>query len=126
MRFTKGRSLAAALASVLATGTLLAAAPAQAASAGCTAPYWHGLGNRTCTTGSIPANSARYIYISVTACKGSPWKVWDTGTGVTIASGTGSGQGTLIERKVTGLYGNYKGKLTDACYNDEIRLSNWV
>jgi hypothetical protein len=124
MRFAKGRTFAAALASVLATGTLLAATPAQAASASCTAPFYKGTGYRTCTTGSIPANSARYINISVTACKGSPWRVWDTGTGVTIASGVGNGQNTVITRKVTGLYGNYKGKLTDACWQDKIILTS--
>jgi hypothetical protein len=124
MHLTKGRTFAAGLASVLATGTLLAATPAHAASTSCVAPFLKGTGYRTCTTGTIPANSARYINITVTACKGSPWRVWDTGTGVTIATGTGNGQSTVITRKVTGLYGTYKGKLTDACWQDKLVLTS--
>jgi hypothetical protein len=107
-----------AAAAVAATALIGAGAtPAFAASTGCTAPYWYKPWYRTCTTGTISANSKHEISISTSACKGSPWRVWDTGTGVTIASGTGTDS-----RKVGGLYGTYKAKLTDACWNDSITL----
>jgi hypothetical protein len=95
------------------------ASPAFAAGTSCTAPYWYKPWYRTCTTGTISANSKHEISISTSACKGSPWRVWDTGTGVTIASGTGTDS-----RKVGGLYGTYKAKLTDACWRDSIYISS--
>jgi hypothetical protein len=94
--------------------------PAFAGDTSCRAPYWPNGWHRTCTTGTIGPNSQHKIWISVAACKGSPWKVWDTGTGVTIASGKGS----LSSKAVGGLYGNYKAKLTDACGRDSIALAS--
>lgn len=96
------------------------ASPAFAANTSCTAPYWYKPWYRTCATGSITANSQHKIWVAVSACKGSPWKVWDTGTGKTILSGTGS----LSNKAVGGLYGSYKAKLTDACWRDTISLAS--
>jgi hypothetical protein len=96
------------------------ASPAFASSTSCTAPYWYKPWYRTCTTGTISSNSQHRIWVSVSACKGSPWKVWDTGTGKTILSGTGN----LSNKAVGGLYGNYKAKLTDACWRDTIALAS--
>ena len=99
------------------------ASPAFAAEAFCTAPYWHKPWEyRNCTSGSINANSKHTISIYIDACKGSPWKVWDTGTGKTIASGTGNGAG--INKPVGGLYGTYRAKLSDACWQDYISISS--
>ncbi|MEU3455257.1 hypothetical protein ABZ671_16925 [Micromonospora sp. NPDC006766] len=107
----------------------VATTPAQASSASCTAPYFYWGWYRTCTTGSISANSTyHFVDVRVYACVGSPWKVWDTKTGVTVASGKGPGQskGTTVKR-INGLYGSsYKAKLSDACANDKITITNNV
>ena len=97
------------------------ASPAYASGfASCTAPYWHSpVSYRKCTTGSVSANSKRQISIYVSACKGSPWKAWDIGTGVTIARGTAS----KSSFKVSGLVGNYRAQLTDACWKDYISIN---
>jgi hypothetical protein len=119
------RKTAAAMAAMatVATGLVVGvSSPALAASTSCTAPYWYKPWYRTCTTGSINANSKHKISIYIDACEGSPWKVWDTGTGKTIASGTGNGAG--INKSVGGLYGTYKAKLTDACWQDYISISS--
>jgi len=113
---------AAAITTVLVASSLgFVASPAMAASASCTAPYWYTPPYRTCTTGSIAANSSgHFIDVRVTACSGSPWKVWDTVTGVTVASGKDD-----ASRRIPGLYGSsYRAKLTDACYNDRISIDN--
>ncbi|SCL13025.1 hypothetical protein GA0070616_0103 [Micromonospora nigra] len=114
---------AALLSAVTVVATLgIAAGPASAASASCTAPYFYGGWYRTCTTGSIPANSSgHFIDVRVgPACQGSPWKVWDTVTGVTVASGKDD-----ASRRISGLYGrSYKAKLTDACWRDKISIDN--
>lgn len=121
----KSRPLQAALlAGAAVTATLgVAATPAYAASASCTAPYFYGGWYRTCTTGSIPAHSSgHFIDVHVgPACQGSPWKVWDTVTGVTVASGRDD-----ANRRIYGLYGHsYKAKLTDACWRDRISIDNY-
>lgn len=114
--FTAAATLAVAMA-----GVAVVASPAQAASSSCTAPYWYWGWSRTCTTGSIPANSSAYfVRVFVTACNGSPWYVWDTNTGVTVASGADD-----VDQRIYGLYGSsYRAKLTDACANDYISISN--
>ena len=95
--------------------------PAMAASASCTARYFYKPFYRTCTTAAIPAHSTgHFVDVRVTACTGSPWKVWDTVTGVTVASGKDD-----ASRRIYGLYGSsYRAKLTDACYNDRISIDN--
>ena len=123
MRFVKRRMCAVAITSVIAlAGVMVAASPAYAASASCTAPYFHTGFARTCTTGSIAANSVlHFVDVHVDACSGSPWKVWDTQTGVTVATGAGSTRLTVI----WGLYGSsYKAMLTDACWTDRIEIEN--
>ncbi len=124
MRFLKRRLRAVAVTSVVAlTGVVLAGSPAYAAtSASCTAPYFHSGVYRTCTTGSVSANpTSHFVDVHVRACTGSPWKVWDTQTGVTVATGKGS----VGTRVIWGLYGSsYKAKLTDACANDWIQIES--
>ncbi|MEU1813023.1 hypothetical protein [Micromonospora aurantiaca (nom. illeg.)] len=119
----KSRPLQAALLSGAAVAATLgvAAGPAQAASSSCTAPYFYKPFYRTCTTGTISANSSgHFIDVRVTACSGSPWRVWDTATGVTVASGKED-----ANRRITGLYGSsYRAKLADACYNDRVSIDN--
>lgn len=115
----KSRKLALSLALVTSTTAAVVgavASPALAASSSCTAPYFYG-SYRTCNTGAVSANSAHQLSIVVSACKGSPWKVYDTSNNVTVASGTGS-----TTRVVSGLYGTYKGRFTDACYRDKIQI----
>ncbi|MFG3423251.1 hypothetical protein [Micromonospora sp. NPDC048063] len=112
---------------LLLTGAAVAAtlgattAPAQAAYSSCTTPYFYSGWYRTCTTGSIPANSSRhFVDVYVNACSGSPWKVWDTRTGVTVASGRDD-----ANRRIYGLYGSsYRAKFTDACWRDTISIDN--
>ena len=121
MNLTKKTAVAATVVAAIATGLVGGvSSPALAAGTSCAAPYWYKPWYRTCTTGTIPANSKHQLWIDTSACKGSPWKVWDTGTGKTIASGTGS----VSNKKVSGLYGHYKAKLTDACWRDTITLSS--
>lgn len=121
MRLAKKATIAAVVASAAAATAIVGGvpSPAFAANTSCMAPYWYGW-HRTCTTGTIEPNSQHKIWIAVSACKGSPWKVWDTGTGVTIASGTGS----RSSKAVGGLYGHYKAKLTEACWRDSIALAS--
>ncbi|MEU7802757.1 hypothetical protein AB0B10_26195 [Micromonospora arborensis] len=122
----KSKPLQAALLSAAAVAATLGvtAAPAQAASSSCTAPFFYSGSYRTCTTGAIPTNSSgRFIDVRVSAsCSGSDsrWKVWDTVTGVTVASGEGD-----ASRRINGLWGtSYKAKFTSACYRDKISIDN--
>ncbi|WP_328384186.1 hypothetical protein OHQ88_33865 (plasmid) [Micromonospora zamorensis] len=124
----KSRPLQAALLTGVAlAGTLVVTTgPAQAATARCTAPafYW---GTRTCTTGTVAANSSGYfVDVHIWACSGSPWKVWDTVTGVTVASGKGAGQSKdWTVKRISGLYGSsYKARLSSACAGDQIYIEN--
>lgn len=120
-KFKQRIMTAAAAATVAAGGLLVAATPAHAASSSCTAPFFHTGHKRTCYTGTVGANkSNHFIHITVDACSGSPWTVWDTVTGSTIANGEGD-----TSRNVFGLYGtSYKAKLKDACAYDSIRIDN--
>ncbi|GAA3741669.1 hypothetical protein GCM10022225_26440 [Plantactinospora mayteni] len=103
---------------LIATGT-----PAQAASAECSAPFWS-LGTRGCTTGTISAHpSGRYIDVTYWGCRDTRWKVWDTGTGVTVASGR-TPSGGHMTRRIGGLYGSYKAQISMACWKDRIRIDN--
>ena len=124
MRSFKRRMRAVTGASVIAlAGVMLAGSPAYAAtSSSCTAPYFYSGAYRTCTTGSVSANpTGHFVDVHVSACTGSPWKVWDTQTGVTVATGKGS----VGTRVIWGLYGSsYKAKLTDACANDWIQIES--
>lgn len=125
---SKFRPLQAALltGAALAATLVVTTGPAQAATARCTAPtfYW---GTRTCTTGSIAANaSGHFVDVHMWGCSGSPWRVWDTVTGVTVASGKGAGQSRdWTVKRIPGLYGSsYKAKLSSACAGDEIYIEN--
>lgn len=112
---------------VIAATLGITATPAQAAYSGCTAPTWYWGWHRTCTTGSVPANSTyHFVDVHIYACYGSPWRVWDTQTGVTVASGRGIGQSKgWVNKRISGLYGtSYKAKLSDACANDRIAIEN--
>ncbi|MFJ2087522.1 hypothetical protein ACIOBK_33695 [Micromonospora chokoriensis] len=117
---------AALLAAAFTAATVgVAAAPAQAATARCTAPTWY-WGSRTCTTGYLLANpSGHFVDVHIWACGGVPWKVWDTVTGVTVASGKGAGQSKdWVVKRIPGLYGGYKAKLSGACAGDQIYIEN--
>ncbi|MEU3455227.1 hypothetical protein ABZ671_16775 [Micromonospora sp. NPDC006766] len=122
----KSKPLQAALLSMAAAVATLgvAATPAQAASANCTAPYWSSGWYRTCTTGSVPAHrTGRFIDVTVGACYGTDWKVWDINTGVTVASGRTAGR-PIAPKRIYGLYGTYKAKLIGACWKDWIKIDN--
>jgi hypothetical protein len=120
MSFVRKSAIAVTTVAISAAGLVGVGSPALAASTSCTTPYWYKPWYRTCTTGSVDAGSKHQLWIDTSACQGSPWKVWDTGTGKTIASGAGS----VSSKKVSGLYGTYKAKLTDACWRDTIVLSS--
>jgi hypothetical protein len=121
MRLAKKATIASMVASAAAATAIVGgiASPAFAGSTSCTTPFWY-KSYRTCTTGTIGPSGQHKIWIDASACAGSPWKVWDTGTGVTIASGAGS----VSNKVVGGLYGNYKAKLTHACWRDTIALAS--
>lgn len=126
MRFLKQRVRAVAVTSAIALAVvLIAASPADANDNGsCTAPLFYSGWYRTCTTGPVAANpTLHFLDVHVTSCSGSPWKVWDTETGATVLSGSGS---TAI-RTIWGLYGSaYKAKFTNACTGDWIEIESIV
>ena len=66
-------------------------APAMAADSSCELTKVFAI-TKSCNTGSVKSNKAHDLRAIIFACKGSPWKVWDTGTGKTVASGTGNGK----------------------------------
>ncbi|GEM_PF-6005273 len=109
---------------VVATGALIGvtALPASAGTSqsGCTAPYWY-WGTRQCTTGAVSANpSGHYVDLRVSVCAGVPWKVWDTANNVVVSSGIGSTQ-----RRISGLYGEYRAQIWTACAWNSVTLSSY-
>ncbi|MGI5213364.1 hypothetical protein [Plantactinospora sp. CA-290183] len=117
------RIFASAAALLITLSGVLIVTPAQAASAECTAPLFT-VGTRGCTTGVIPANSAgRFIDVTYWGCRDTRWKVWDTGTGATVASGR-TPSGGYMTRRIGGLYGSYRAQISMACYEDRIRIDN--
>jgi hypothetical protein len=100
------------------------AAPAMAAYAQCYAGgYWSI--TKKCATSSVHANSHHDLRVSVYACKGAPWWVWDINTGRSVAHGISKGRGNRIDQVIHGLSGYYKAKLTDSCYQDLIAISDY-
>jgi hypothetical protein len=114
----------AAIAMAAAAVVIGVASPALAASSTCyTDSFWDI--TKTCNTAAVKSNAAHDIRVRISACKGSPWKVWDINTGKTVASGTGKGQGTEINKVINGLYGTYKARLSDGCLNDWVALQDY-
>ncbi|WP_250006733.1 hypothetical protein [Actinoplanes sp. M2I2] len=123
MRLSK-KAAAAVVAVMAAGGVAVVQSPALAASVQCELRDWS-LKVKKCTTASIKPNKAHDIRITASLCKGSPYKVWDTTTGKTIASGTGKGQTKDVDRVINGLYGTYKAKLTSGCRYDWISIRDY-
>jgi hypothetical protein len=123
MRLSK--KAATVVVAVLAAGGVVAMeSPALAAYESCELRDWS-LATKKCTTASIKPNRAHDIRITASLCNGSPYKVWDTTTGKTIASGTGKGQSKSVDRVINGLYGTYKAKLSDGCRYDWIAIRDY-
>ncbi len=86
----------------------------------CRAPYLYRPFTRTCTTGPITVNRDHRITVWTRVCDDSPWRLWDVASGRVVASGSGD-----TRQVVTGLYGTYRAKLTDACWRDRIGIRNY-
>lgn len=122
---TSKKAAAALIAAMAATGVVVMPSSAQAnTSVSCELRDWT-LATKKCTTGSIKSNRNHDLRITGYLCHGSPYKVWDTATGKTVASGTGKGQDKYVNRVINGLYGTYKAKLSDGCRYDSIRLADY-
>lgn len=117
--------MASVIIAAAAMGAMGVAAPAMAAYEACSTTQFMPIGKRKCSTASVKSNRAHDIRVVVYACKGSPYRVWDTGTGKTVASGKGKGQDVVVDRVINGLYGTYRAQLTDACRHDKIALQDY-
>ncbi|WP_306213859.1 hypothetical protein [Actinoplanes sp. RD1] len=117
-------ALAAAVTAVVVV--LGGAAPAsadggrQANESMCRAPYLYPPFTRTCTTGEVKVTRAHRITIWTRVCDDSPWRLWDVASKRVVASGSGD-----TRQVVTGLYGTYRAKLTNACWRDRIGIRNY-
>ena len=124
---TRLRSRLAAVGVALVTavaGLVVAAAPAQAASASCTTPYFY-RSIRECYTGTIPANSAgSYVGVSWNVCDAYvKWQVIDATNGKVVGSGTITKAKKKGQTIVTGLRGKkYKLRLYNACWRDTAKI----
>ena len=88
-------------------GSLVAGAPAHAASSSCYAPVplsW-------CTTGSVAANPQHDIRVIVNTFCNSLWRVYDVDTDRTVAHGSGGD----VNRVINGVYGRYKATVRPSC-----------
>ena len=121
----RSRMGAAVVVALLAAGGVVALeSPAMAASVSCELRDFT-FATKKCTTASIKPNRNHDIRITASLCNGSPYKVWDTVTGKTVASGTGKGQNKDVDRVINGLYGTYKAKLSDGCRYDWISIRDY-
>ena len=78
--------------SILGSGMLmLAAAPSHAGWKYCTAQ-----GSGTCTTAEVPAHSTHFVAISIRATRSGKYRMYDTANGVTVASGSYSGNDGVL------------------------------
>lgn len=97
--------------------------PAHAAAAYCTV----GIGATSCTSGALAANSSgHYLTYDVMGgtfpCFSADWKIYDVSNNVTVRSGhVGSGS---TSGRVTGLYGTYKIRITNSCWDAEAIIGN--
>jgi len=123
MRMGTGRRIARAAVGLATVAAVMAvAAPAQAASAGCTV----GLFGSSCTTGTIPHNGRQIAYFvmgGTAPCFEADFAIYERSSGRRVFSrhvGSGSVSGTTYP--VTGGR-SYYGKITNSCWDAEASIS---
>ncbi|MFI5938004.1 hypothetical protein [Actinoplanes sp. NPDC051494] len=119
------RKVAAAVLTITAAVSVAVAGvgtPASAASTGCNTGSKLTWNKKWCKTGTIKPNKQHDLRVYGHQCKGTKWRVWDVGTGKTVASGTSKGSDRTLDKVINGLYGTYKAEIPSGCTNDSISL----